>query len=333
MLSVASRAVLDACERLGLDTNDILSKSGLERAIVYAPDARLPSDKADAVWRNAYAAAGDPRLALHAAEALPFGAFKVIDFVVANAPTVGEGLSRVARYFVLLDRRGTLEIIEGEPMRLRMTAVGGTVPPPAQEFTLAAVALRSRTSAGMPWPLRQVELAFDAPDDVSELERVFGCPVRFGAPHPELVIDGAVWTAPVEKADPTLLAVLDDHAKRLIAELPAGEPSLGSQLRRVLHEQLRGGDTSVATVAKRLGFGERTLQRRLKELDIAYADVLSEIRGSLAREYLRDPAVSLAEAAWLLGFAEQSTFTRAFKRWTGQTPGQWRARHDDARPH
>jgi AraC-like DNA-binding protein len=74
-----------------------------------------------------------------------------------------------------------------------------------------------------------------------------------------------------------------------------------------------------------MGVSERTLQRRLGEEETNYATVLSEVRQSTAEKYLRKPDVSLSEVAWLLGFAEQSSFTRAFKRWTGQSPGAFRA--------
>jgi AraC-like DNA-binding protein len=72
---------------------------------------------------------------------------------------------------------------------------------------------------------------------------------------------------------------------------------------------------------------DRTLQRRLEDLGISYSDILGEVRHELSREYLREPDVSIAEVAWLLGFSDQSAFGRAFKRWTGQSPGAWRSAH------
>lgn len=324
VLSVASRAVLDACARLDLDPESLLAAAGLPRAQVYDPDARLPAEAADALWRHAYATAGDPCLALHAAEALPFGAYKVLDFVTAHAPSVGEGLRRVARYFPLVDARAQLEIVEGDPVSVAMQSELGEIAPPAQEYTLAALVVRSRASAGVAWPLDAVELTFPAPDGAREHERIFACPVRFGQPRARLVVPRSSWELPVRGADPALFSVLEDHARRLLAELPADDGALATRLRAVLRQELRGGDASIAHVARRLGLGERTLQRRLEESGLGFVDVLAEVRAELAREYLREPGVSLAEVAWLLGFSDQSAFTRAFKRWTGVTPGAWR---------
>lgn len=327
VLSVASRAVLDACQRLGLDTEALLRAAGLQRELVMDPDARLPADRADALWREAYARASDPQLALHAAVALPFGAYKVLDFVAAHAPTVLEGLRRIARYFPLVDARATLSVVDAEPVRVVMASESAVVPGPAQEYTLAAIVLRSRASTGVDWPLHAVELAMPGPDDPSEHEEVFGAPVRFHASAPQLLIPRTSAELPVRGADPALLTVLEDHARRLLAELPQGEPQLVTRVRALLREELRGGDPRMEHVARRLGLGARTLQRRLDAEGTRYAAILDEMRTELAREYLREPGMSLAEIAWLLGFSEQSAFSRAFKRATGQPPGAWRSSH------
>lgn len=325
VLSVASRAVLDACERLGLDTDALLSASGLRRDAVMDPDARLPADRADALWRHAYAQASDPLLALHAAEALPLGAYKVLDFVAAHAPTVLEGLQRIARYFPLVDARATLTVVDADPVRVVIASAAGPVPGPAQEYTLAAVVLRSRASTGIEWPLQAVELAMPEPDDASEHERVFGGPVRFGCPEPRVLLSRSSAEQSVRGADPALSSVLEDHARHLLSELPAEEPTMVARVRERLREELRGGDARVENVARHLGLGARTLQRRLVAEGARYGDLLDGMRTELAREYLREPGMSLAEIAWLLGFSEQSAFSRAFKRATGQPPGAWRA--------
>ena len=237
VLSVASRAVLDACVRLGLDADALLEAAGLGRAEVYDADARLPAEAADALWRHAYEAAGDPRLALHAAEALPFGAYKVLDFVAAHAPTVGEGLRRVARYFPLVDGRARLEILADDPgdaVSVEMQSSRGPIAPPAQEYTLAALVLRLRASAGIAWALQAVELAFPRPDDAGEHQRIFGCPVRFGQARARLWIPRASWELPVRGADPALSTVLEDHARRLVEEIHT-----------VLNQAIKAGGSSL----------------------------------------------------------------------------------------
>lgn len=327
VLSVATRAVVNVCETLGLDTQEILRSAGLSRALIDDSDKRIPTDDADAVWRSAFEVANDPSLALHAAEALPFGAYKVLDFIVGNAPTIGEGLTRVLHYFPIIDPRGILTITEKpEALTITMQSEQGALPGPAQEFTLAALFLRSRASTNIRWPLQSTHFSMEAPDNSAEHERIFDCPIHFGQVHAQLVVSRDTWDQPVVGSDAALFGVLEDHATRLLEEVSTTEPaSLLDRVGAVLREELRGGDIRAVHVAKRLGFGERTLQRRLGEINTSYIELLASARETMACEYLREPGISLSEVAFLLGFAEQSSFTRAFKRWTGKPPGDWRA--------
>ena len=305
----------------------MLVAADLTRAQVDDPDARLPTARADALWQHAYARAGDPLLALHAAEALPFGAYKVIDYLGANSASVGQALSRIVAYFDLVDTRARLEVVRsGDGVRLTLcTESGAPVPGPAQDFTLAALVTRMRVIAG-PFALAAVELAHDAPPSVSEYARIFQAPVRFGAAVPALHFSSSGWDTPIRTADPALLSVLEAHAQRLREELPkrSGIVALAHQ---ALVEELRAQrPATMSVLSKRLALSDRTLQRRLRDEQSSFAAVLDGARDALARSYLRDPGLALAEVAWLVGFADQSAFTRAFKRWTGHAPGSWRTR-------
>ncbi|MCZ7685529.1 MAG: AraC family transcriptional regulator [Sandaracinaceae bacterium] len=324
VLSVASRAVLEACERLGLDGAELLARAGLSREEIEDPDRRVEAERADALWRHAYERAGDPCLALHAAEALPFGAYKVIDYLATHAPTAGAGLEQVAAYFPLIDPRARLVVEHGDPTRLRVElTAGGEVPAPAQEYTLAALVTRMRAVA--PLPLQRVCFSFAAPEDAREHARIFRCEVRFGCAAPELVIAERDWGAPLRTRDPALAALLERHAAALLAELSA-RSELAERVRAAIAEMLRAREEpTLARVAKRLATSERTLQRRLREEEVTFAALADDARAGLARSYLRERDLSLAEVAFLLGFADQSTFTRAFRRWTGVAPGAFRA--------
>lgn len=114
VLSVSSRALLNACDRLGLDTSRILRAAGVERAMVDETDSRIPTEQVSNLWRAAYELSGDPDLALHAIEVLPFGAYRVIDFIIWNAPTVGAALAKISDYFPLINNIVRLPFQVGE---------------------------------------------------------------------------------------------------------------------------------------------------------------------------------------------------------------------------
>jgi len=122
VLTVSSRAMIAACERLGLDTNALLDAAGIPRQKLEDPDARLEAAAVSALWTKAYEQSGDPVLSLHAAEACPLGAYKVIDWIAANATTVGDAFHYAARYFPLINTAIRLPIDDagdGRPFTAR----------------------------------------------------------------------------------------------------------------------------------------------------------------------------------------------------------------------
>jgi hypothetical protein len=127
VLSVSSRALLVVCERLGLDTEAMLRSVGISRQTLGDPGARLEASKVRALWARAYELSGDPVLSLHAAEACPLGAYKVIDFMASSAGTVGEAFCNGSRYFGLIWTGCTPARSRAQ---LRGTEGAGSVPPP-----------------------------------------------------------------------------------------------------------------------------------------------------------------------------------------------------------
>jgi AraC-like DNA-binding protein len=326
VLGVSSRALLAACEQLGLDVAALLAAADIDRRALDDPDARLPGERVTALWREALARSGRADLALRAAESLPFGAYAVIDFMCRNSATIGEGMQRISRYFPLINSAVELPIEAGADA-VRFAVVDPTDPagpPPAYvEYTLAAVFLRTRTAVGVPFRLVRVELAHPAPADAETHARIFECPLRFGAPRSQLVIARAVWDTPVARGDSGLAAVLERHAQMLMSELPRAGDAIG-QVRAAIQRELGGGDPSLGRVARALGTSRRALQRRLASEGVMFNDLLDEVRSAVARSHLARRELSVAEVGYLIGFAEQSSFSRAFKRWTGSSPADFR---------
>lgn len=328
VLTVSSRAMVEACGRLGVDTEALLRAAGIQRQTLEDPDARLQNRVAGALWAKAYELSGDPALSLHAAEACPLGAYKVIDYMAASARTVGEAFRYAARYFKLINTAVSLSIDEsGDPVTFDVAGEGGPegVSRPFAEYCLAVFVLHMRAGTSAPIGLRRVTFTHRLPPDVSEHERVFGCPVRFEEEHNRLYLDRAGWEAPMSGAHSGVLGVLIEHADLLLSRLPRG-PDLIERTRRAIGERLRGGDPSLESVTRELGMSERSLQRRLRDLGYTYNALADQVREATARLYLEQPDIALAEIAYLLGFGDQSAFNHAFKRWTGCTPRQVRTR-------
>jgi AraC-like DNA-binding protein len=326
VLTVSSRALLDSCARLGLDTEEILASAGVDRSTVEDPDGHLSAAQLGELWRRAYQASADPDLALHAAETLRFGAYRVIDYLAASAATVGLALTQVSAYFPIINSAVRLPITSsqgGLTLGIVCPDDPAALSRPYVEYAFAAVFLRVRAGTNVRFPLTRVDLAFPRPARVTEHERIFECPVRFDAERSALHISRAAWDTENSRADPDLFGVLADHARILGQRVP-DEPLPVREARRVIVELLGHAAPSLEAVARQLAMSSRTLQRRLRDHGVSYADLLDRTRASAAKSYLTDQQISVAEVAFMVGFAEQSSFTHAFRRWTGQSPNEYR---------
>jgi AraC-like DNA-binding protein len=313
---------------MGLDAQAIFQRAGVARAQIDDPDGRIPLQTVADLWEAAIVLTRDPGLGLKVAVATPFGAYRVIDFLAASASTVGEGLSAVARYFPLINSALGWEITVGaERVRMALShpVLPGALPRLPAEYTLAVTVLHCRKASGFDWPLEEVELAFEAPPSSTEHRAVFGCPVRFGASANAFVLARSEWDRPTASGSSELLRALQAHADELLARLGTDQV-VAARVQRLLVDELRGGEPTLGRLAKRMAMSARTLQRRLEEEGTSFAAVLDDTRRELAGAYMAQRDVALADVSYLLGFSEQSAFTRAFQRWHGVAPSRYGVR-------
>jgi AraC-like DNA-binding protein len=243
---------------------------------------------------------------------------------MVSAATLGQGLRRILAFErVFHDVAQTELIVEPHRAVLRHDSLGMRMPRHAAEFTLAWIVLVARRVTGANVKPLAVVLSHPPPASLAEHTRVLGMVPRFGGDALELVLSRTDLERPSRGADPALGAILESHARLLHARLPASR-ELVDLARAAVHAAMLAGEPTVTAVARRLEIPSRTLQRRLSERRTSVAQLLDEVRADAARSWLADPTVSIAEITFGLGFAEVSAFHRAFVRWTGTTPGQFR---------
>jgi len=290
--------------------------------LLAAPEARVSPTQLCVAWAEAMRLSGDPALALRIARATPPGAFGIVEYVCKSAPTLREALRQWVRYLGILDDSVEVGLVPLGPQgALRVLAESVAPAPGAHELCFALIHQRARELLPGTFRIAQVRFSHRAAAAVQVQHRAFfGCPVRFGAAHTELVFDAAVLDAPLTSADPNLLAILLPAAAR---EAQRGKPSADAlfteQVRRALRQALRDGEVGLEPVARGLGLTGRSLQRRLAAEGTAFAPLRDETRRGLADQYIAQ-GLSISEVSFLLGFSEPSAFFRAFKRWTGLTP-------------
>jgi len=322
------RPVVDGLAALGHDPAPILAAAGLADADWDDPDAHVPTAAAFTMWQHAVERTGDADVGLHVALAAPLSAFDVSAYVMLASPTVGAGYERLSRYQRLIHSatRILIEPCAGERTAIRHVLPGGlAVPRQSAEFLLAIWLRGGRTAASSDWRPAAVRFAHAAPPSTSELERFFGVEPDFAAGENALVVDAALLATPCVRADPALLAILDRHVADLLQRLPQGA-SLADRVRSVVAAELRGGAAPTQEiVATRVRRSVRSLQRGLAAEGASLSAILDAVRHELALRHLAERRLSIAEVAFLLGYEELSSFYRAFRRWTGTTPGDFRA--------
>jgi AraC-like DNA-binding protein len=321
------RVLLAGARQAGVSLDDLVTPE-LEQVIV-DPDGRIDRETHNHLWDEVARRSGDDAFGLHLAERLQPGAFAVMDYAARNAPTLRQAVIRFVRYCRLVHDGARVQLAEeGGEARLSYTLPDfpGGSPRHAAEFIVAAwvIAARQMTETDLA-PLR-VRFEHPKPASTTELRRVLRSELRFREPVNEVALEGNVLRLPLAKADPQLGAVLDRYAEELLRRLPRREP-FDEQLCRVICEALHGGDSSLTAVAARMRMSGRTLQRRLGERGTSYQELLDRMRRDMAARYLDEPQMAIGEAAFLLGFSDPSAFNRAFKRWTGTTPGAYRQAH------
>jgi AraC-like DNA-binding protein len=290
------------------------------------PDARAPEHVVEAAWRMAATLTHDAAIGILVAESLPRGALDLVEYAFRSSASLGDGLGRLARYGrILSDRVVARTETNDESMLLLLRDVGRTRLHPARtEFGLAIAMKLARDGTGHNLIPRRVCFAHQAPADDYEHRRFFGTRVRFSAGSNSLLLPARDARRPLLDADDALAAIVRRRLEGVLAAQDArASGPLSGRVRRVLIESL--GRTSVTpdTNAEAFGTTRRTLSRRLAAEGTSFRELHDDVRAEFARVMLGDQSSSVADVAFFLDYSEPAAFHRAFRRWTGRTPGQF----------
>lgn len=302
------------------------SKELLDPLWAMDPDDRMPIALALELMRGAIEITGDPNIGLKAAAEVERGDYGVLEYVARSAPTVGAATEVLGRYLALVNDalRFTLEVSEGKAIiRFESTIV---LPRPSADFQSAAFFWATRLLVDEAMAAAPVEVWFEhaQPDDLSGYKSIFGDnKILFGMPNNGFVFASELLERPLPHADDKLHVLIRKHADALVAELPRAQ-SFTQRVRELLIKELEGGNPSAVRIASALHMSGRTLTRRLEDEGTTFKDLLDDLRKSLSLRYVGSTDLGLSEIAFLLGFSQSAAFHRAFKRWTAQTPLEYR---------
>lgn len=309
----------------GYDVQSIYQRLGYNAEMLPLREIRTPHQMQAFFWETVEAVTQDPDIGLHLCLHAPVFRGEVIEYLMLSSPTFGDGLQRAVKYMrlvsdavnlrLLQDERGTRVIVTGSPIdapQLRHT-----------EILLAHQVIRFGqmvTEGKFPPSHVLLRTSRRAPQD--DYDRAFGCPVRFEGAESEIWFDSKMLGYRSPRASPELLQLHEEHAEKRLTTLKRED--LIERIRIVLAQRLKLEPCDLDEVSRELNMPARRVRFELSRAGTSFSQVLADFRFGLARKLLARTRESVEDIVYLTGFSEPSTFYRAFKRWSGMTPVQYR---------
>jgi AraC-like DNA-binding protein len=317
--------ILQRVEELGLDRGQLMAEAGIDEESLRDPDARVPVRRTFQLWRACLEHSSDPLLGLRVGSATVLREMGLVGYAMANRRTLRRALECLSRYSRILTEifqcslRGEEDrvpvLLDGHPL---LDALRAPV-----DARLSIVLRAVRELGGEDLDPVETRFSYAEPEDTSEHRRLFRSRLSFGRPNVALVFRHADLERPVRTADETLGGYLTELAEGILGSM-SEERSFAQRVERALWTDLSAGRPSLARTARRLGISVRTLQRRLAEEKTSFGVLLETLRRRMARTLLEDPSLAVYEVSFLLGYSDPSTFHRAFRRWNGLSPHEFR---------
>lgn len=321
------RAIADELARTGHDAVPVLAAADIDPSQLEDPKVRVDRDRYERLNLLALEATHDAAFGLHMGEHASLSTFIIVAHMAVQCRTIREAFGVVIRYSRLVADTEPLTLIEeGDRVRFRYDFIRSREPLVDRiraEFGLTRLLCGARQLFGP--SITPVDTWFEhaEPDYAAEYQRIFDGTARFRMPHTGFLMSRAMLEAEQRHHDRELLRVLEKEADRQLAQLETS-PAIATRIRHLLVDGFPELPPAMDAVARKLGTSERSLRRRLRSEGVSFQEIVAGAMGEIARGLLRDPSKTIQETAFSLGFSDASSFHRAFKRWTGETPAEYR---------
>lgn len=312
-------------EALKVDIDAFLRSIGVAPEMVKAPDTRLPIETYLHIQDSAAEFVNDPYFGLHMGEYAEPGSWSILGYLMMNCQTLGEAAEKSGRYSRIIGN-----LIEARPvMKFNKVKLVYFTPPHAPkmsrhcfESTFSSSMRMMRSLTGVPIDPLEVTFIYPEPEALSEYERIFQCPIKFSQKENAITLDLSVGNIPIQLPNSSLLEYFEKYAQAFLAEMER-EDEHTRAVTKIILSRLDDDQLSIKKVAKEMAVSVRTLQMRLEEEGVVFSDLHRDVRHRLAQKYLCEN-YTVEQITYLLGFSEPSVFRKAFKKWTGITPRQYR---------
>jgi AraC-like DNA-binding protein len=330
------KAFLDFAVSRGADCRTLIERSHICSDDLNDPDNRIPLANYIALLKTGIELCNEPALALLFGEAVSLQDISIVGLIGELAESAELGRRQINRYAPLIVDDD--EAITSD--RIELVSENGNVwvkfisaiyvdNPLITESGFARGICGAREmfeSNGIPisgpFP-KAIHFTHEEPSYRAEYDRIFGVPLSFESHMNGFLIDEAILNVKLPRTNPYLSEILSAHAEELLKSLEKSKTTRG-RVENLLIPVLHTGEASMDEIADKIGVSRQTLFRKLKAEGVTFKQVLDELRHKLALHYLNGRKIPVNETSYLLGFSEPASFSRAFKRWTGSSPGTMR---------
>jgi AraC-like DNA-binding protein len=308
-----------------IDPESLFRQSGINLPGASDPDARIPTQRIEKLLGLAVEATGNPCIGLLAARQFQPAMLHGLGLAWLTSDTLLDALNRLVRYSRFVNPAWEYRV----EIKPNTTDLVVAVPDIFSNYVnilsdvgMAVFLRMCQITVAQPILPVHVALQRSPPPCKDEFADMFGTSIEYGATVNRLCFDSKQVNQHLTTANPELARINDQTVVEYLTRFD--RTSIAMQVRLKIIEQLPHGIPKLGNIAEALQVSPRSLQRQLKEEETSFKHLLEYTRKALAVQYLHKPHHSIGEIAYLLGFSESTHFTRAFNRWTGKTPGEFR---------
>jgi AraC-like DNA-binding protein len=318
-------AALESVRARNLDADQLLLEAGLNPTLLHVPQARVSVKHYGELWRRV-ALALDDEFFGQDSRRMKAGSFALLCHSVLNCKSLAQALDRTLRFYgVILDDISGSLLRDAAEAKIMLKERDPVQPrrPFAHEVLLMLIHGLACWLVGRRIPILRAQFSYPEPAYGAEYRLMYCNDLAFDQPFTAVVFDAHYLTLPVVQNEHTLKEFLRTAPENILVKYKNGS-SLSARIRRRLRQTLPGDVPDFDTLAAELNMTAATLRRRLREEGASYQEIKDQLRRDLAISYLSHSRRSVVDIALELGFSERSAFHRAFRKWTGASPGEFR---------
>jgi len=314
----------------GVKLDQLLESASISPADLADRDGRIPFSAYQALVHEAIKETNDPAFLLKHSMDTRLKSISVVGLIVGSSASFPDAMKQLNRYAKLMvefdimnsNKRFDVLVQDNEFWIVDNRPDPNSFPPLTEASFGRLIGEFRHSFPDTPFAL-QIEMTHAEPSHATLVQSLMNCPISYGCARNALQIHPRWLAQPFDPSHTYAFGIFTDKADELLAELEKRD-SVRARVEAKIFPDIHRGDFSIDAIASELGMSRTTLYRRLKDEGTTFAEVIDELRFHLASDYLSARKVSVNETAYLVGFSEASSFVRAFRRWTGKTPAEFR---------